>query len=183
LFWLAVACSFTIIVQAQKVQTGYDKSIDFSQYKTYSWVNLNEARARPLLFQLVVTNVDHELEGKGLKRVNSDADLLLFPSGGFDSSFAMSAGAPVGNYINQPLTVETASWVGPATMTTDGISPIVHAGTLVVAFVEYRTARLVWEGRVSDKFDPEKKTESMARLEKCITKLFKDFPPQRKEKD
>src|SRR5689334_21507190 len=95
----AFVCSFPGIVKAQKVESGYDKSVDFSQYKTYSWVNLNEARSRPLLFQLVVTNVDYTLEEKGLKRVNSDADLLLFPSGGFDSSFAMSAGAPVGNYI------------------------------------------------------------------------------------
>jgi hypothetical protein len=92
----------------------------------------------------------------------------------------MSAGYPVGNYLTVPITVERASWVGPVTVTTEGVSPIVHAGTLHLAFIELRSGRLVWEGSVSDKFDFEQKKESIARVEKCVTKLLKDFPPRKK---
>jgi hypothetical protein len=172
--WLALSAF------SQKVKTGYDKAVDFTQYRTYSWANLNQARSRPILAELVIGNVKNELEGKGLKEVDSNADLLLFPSGGFDSTFAMSAGYPVGNYLTVPITVERASWVGPVTVTTEGVSPIVHAGTLHLAFIELRSGRLVWEGSVSDKFDFEQKKESIARVEKCVTKLLKDFPPRKK---
>ena len=178
--YCVLVLAFAFPAYSQKVKTGYDREIDFTRYKTYAWANLNQAKSRPILFQLVVGNVDHELEDKGLKRVDSNADLLLFPSGGFDSTFAMSAGAPIGNYLTVPLTVSTASWVGPVTVSTGGVSPVVHAGTLNLAFVEPESGRLVWEGTVSDKFDFERKKESISRVEKCVAKLLDGFPPRKK---
>jgi hypothetical protein len=174
LVWLALP-SFS-----QKVKTGYDKAVDFAQYKTYQWADLNQARGRPIVAELVIGNVKHELENKGLQEVEANPDLLLFPAGGFDSTFAMSAGYPVGNYLTVPITIAQATWVGPVTVTTEGMSPIVHAGTLNLAFIEPKSGRLVWEGSVSDKFDLEDKKESINRVEKCVAKLLKDFPPRKK---
>lgn len=174
LVWLALPAF------SQKVKTGYDKAIDFTQYKTYSWADLNQARSRPIVAELVIGNIKHELENKGFQEVDANPDLLLFPAGGFDATFAMSAGYPVGNYLTVPITIERATWVGPVTVTTEGMSPVVQTGTLNLAFIEPKTGRLVWEGTVSDKFDFEDKKESINRVEKCVAKLLKDFPPRKK---
>jgi Domain of unknown function (DUF4136) len=165
---------------SQKVKVGYDKSVDFAQYQTYSWADLSHPVGRPLLYRLIVMTVDSELQEKGLKRVEGKGDLLLFPAGGVDATFAMSAGAPVGNFLDVPLSVSTGSWVGPFTLTSGGMSPMVNAGTLMIAFVEHKRGRLVWEGHVSDKFDTDRRKESAERVQKCIAKLLKDFPPRAK---
>jgi hypothetical protein len=175
---LCIVALFVCSAWAQKVKIGYDKAVDFTQYKTYVWADLEHPPSRPVLYQLIVATVDHELEEKGLKKVESEADLLLFPAGGVDSTFAMSAGAPVGNFIDVPLSVATGSWVGPYTITSAGVSPIVNAGTLMIAFVDRKRGLLVWEGRVSDEFDADRRKESAERAQKCVTKLLKDFPPR-----
>jgi hypothetical protein len=115
--------------------------------------------------------------------VEKGGDLLLFPAGGVDATYAISGGAPVGNYLDVPLSVSSGSWVGPFTLTDGGVSPMVNAGSLMLAFVDRQHGRLVWEGTVSDKFDPTNRKDSAERARKCILKLLKDFPPQRGKKD
>src|SRR5215831_1057854 len=64
---------------AQKVKVGYDKSVDFKKFTTYSWAQPATLPASPTLYQAVVGSVDHQLQSKGLKRTETenDADLIL----------------------------------------------------------------------------------------------------------
>ena len=63
------ACVFLVALTtvgfAQKVKVGYDKSMDFSKYKTYTWAPLGVPITRPLLYQTIVNTIDGELESKG----------------------------------------------------------------------------------------------------------------------
>lgn len=173
----------TAVAWGQKVKVGYDKAIDFAHYKTYSWTDVKPPVGRPLLYQLIVGLIDRELQTKGFTQVEKGGDLLLFPAGGVDATYAMSAGAPVGNYLDVPLSVSSGSWVGPFTLTGGGVSPVVNAGSFLLAFVDRQHGRLVWEGTVSDKFDPANRKESAERARKCILKLLKDFPPKQAKKE
>jgi hypothetical protein len=58
--------AFSSLVLAQKVKVGYDKSAEFSKYKTYSWATPATPPTRPLLYAEVVNSIDGELNSKGL---------------------------------------------------------------------------------------------------------------------
>jgi hypothetical protein len=169
----------TATAQSQKIKTGYDKSADFTHFKTYSWANLQDARSRPILFQIVVQNIDGQLQEKGLTRVGTGGDLLLVPEGGFNHEFAATAGTPIGpSYASTPA--DAAMWNGPMYAPGTGLSPMVNEGMLIVTLIDQKQARPVWQGSIKDKLDLEKKSESLVRVQKSIEKLFRDFPPKKK---
>src|SRR5579884_1042455 len=63
---------------AQQVQYDYDRSANFSAYKTYQWVDYNPVqRGDQLLDQDIRRAVDEQLAGKGLRRVEAGGDLLV----------------------------------------------------------------------------------------------------------
>ena len=62
--------------QAQKVEVGYDKSVNFEKYKTYSWAEAATPPARPMLYQTVVGWIDGDLNSKGFQRVDKDGDAM-----------------------------------------------------------------------------------------------------------
>src|ERR1039457_6132825 len=63
---------------AQDVQFDYDRSANFSAYKTYQWVDYKEVQVGDeLLDRDIKRAVDEQLAGKGLRRVESGGDLLV----------------------------------------------------------------------------------------------------------
>ena len=86
LLLLAVAAAW-----AQKVETGYDKSANFSKYKTFAFVPRVTPAANPAIAAIIDGNVEYELNQKGLRKVGSNPDLLVKVYGGpgeVQSSFA-----------------------------------------------------------------------------------------------
>ena len=77
------------------MQVGYDKSIDFSRYKTYTVANPAIPPARPLLYASVVGSIDQELTSKGFARTEKDGDLILIPEGGTEVGLSQGAGTPI----------------------------------------------------------------------------------------
>jgi hypothetical protein len=69
LFLLAVATA-----RAQKVEIGYDKSADFSRFKTYSWIPRTAPATNPLLATLIDNDIEYQLNQKGLRKVDSNPD-------------------------------------------------------------------------------------------------------------
>src|SRR6516162_8528714 len=63
---------------AQDVQFDYDRSANFNAYKTYHWIDRRPVLpGDQLLDQDIKRSVDEQLAGKGLRRVESDGDLLI----------------------------------------------------------------------------------------------------------
>lgn len=63
---------------AQDVQFDYDRSANFSAYKTYQWVDRRPVPpGDQLLDQDIKRAVDEQLAGRGLRRVESDGDLQV----------------------------------------------------------------------------------------------------------
>src|ERR1700748_2698808 len=50
---------------AQKVKVGYDKSADFSQFKTYAWQERRTPATRPLVAAAIQLDIDAALSDKG----------------------------------------------------------------------------------------------------------------------
>ena len=175
---LSVATLGSLAV-AQKVKIGYDKSVDFSKYKTYTLAAPAMPPTRPLLYATVVDSIDGELSSKGLQKVEKDGDLTLIPAGGIEYGNNIAAGSPIiGTFSSPPPAMNATMWTGaegPSALQ----GPMVPQGTLVLEFVDREASKVIWTGSVSQKLDIEKKNKSLELVGKAVVKLLKKFPPSR----
>jgi hypothetical protein len=163
---------------AEKINIGYDKSVDFSRYKTYTLTEPAMPPTRPMLYATVVTTIEDEFKKKGLQRTDKDGDLVVIPAGGIEFGINSAAATPIlPTYAGQPISVNATMWTG-AVGTENLTSPYVPQGTLRLQLVDRSTNKIVWNGMVSEKLDIEKKQESVDRIYKAIAKLIKQFPPK-----
>ena len=158
---------------AQDVQFDYDRSANFSAYKTYQWVDYKAVSpGDQLLDQDIKRAVDAQLAGKGLRRVEGDADLLVGYQAGISQEKEFNSlggwgpggwGGPLGNWGNSRVTTST-----------------IDVGKLVVGLFDPATKQLVWRGSASKTLsisrDPDK---NYRNLEKAMAKLFRNYPPGR----
>src|SRR5262245_16596108 len=91
---LATVVFAVAVAHAQKIQVGFDKSADFSQFKTYAWIPRDTPATVPLLATKIQLDVDYELQQKGLQKVEKDPDLLVTYQGGVDVKGAAAAHDP-----------------------------------------------------------------------------------------
>ncbi len=180
---LAFVCLFTVIstiASAQKIKVGYDKSVDFSKFHSYSWAQPETPPARLFLYANIVGAVDEELKAKGLTNTPKDADLILVPAGGMEFGLNTASGTPVASTFSGPIpTIDATMWTG-AGGPSNLMAPYVPEGTLMLSFVDRAANKVVWTGTVSEKLDVEHKTKSLERVYKAISKLLKEFPPRKK---
>jgi hypothetical protein len=156
-----------IALWAADAKTDYDKSTDFGQYRTYSWI---KAQAGDSLWaDRIQRAVDGQLSAKGWNKVASSGDAGI---------------AAFGSTHNQQ-TLQTfydgfgGGWFwrgfgdGIATTTVEN-TPI---GTLVVDIFDGRSKKLIWRGMGSDALSgkPEKNEK---KLENTVEDMFKHFPPK-----
>jgi hypothetical protein len=162
---------------AQKVKIGYDKSVDFARYKTYTWAKPAMPPTRPILYETVVSTVDGELKSKGLQRTEKDGDLTLFGAGGLDFAIAVSQGTPLSStFSGPPPDIDATVWTGAEG--SGNLLPAVPDGTLELQFVDRSSNHVIWSGIVSQKLDIEQKQKSLKLASKAVVKLLNKFPPR-----
>ena len=152
---------------AQEVQFDYNRSTNFSAYKTYEWVDYKPvAVGDELLDQDIKRAVDAQLAGKGLRRVESGGDLVVGYQAGisqekeFDSFGTGGWGGPFG-------------W-GDRRVTTSTID----VGKLTIGLFDPTSKQLVWRGAASKTLNISKDPDKNYRtLEKAMAKLFRNYPP------
>jgi len=163
-------------VKAQKIKIGFDKSVDFSKFHTYSWPNA-DSPDMTLRKAAVIGEIDDGLKSKGLNRVDKDGDLILSGFGGFGGQVA---GAPQEPILPTPssLYYPTATvWAGePMASGTTVVS-----GTLVLQMADRSTGKLVWQGSVTQKIDMDNKNKSIEKVKAAIHKLVDRYPPKKDE--
>jgi len=161
--------------QAQKVEIGYDKSADFSRYKTYSMVPRTTPPMNPTIAALIDANIEYELNQKGLTETDSDPDLLVKSygtagdvTGGFaaeDAGHKATGGIPMAG---------TTMWAGSLPPTP---SPQVMKGAMTVDLFDAREKHLVWRATAKGKIDYNKRSKLLDQANKAITAMFKQYPP------
>lgn len=169
---LSVTCGF-----AQKVKVGYDKSADFSKYKSYTWDEPG-AQSRPFLYMTVSGSIRTELESKGLARMEKDGDLTVIAKGdlGYDFSGAGSTADSCQN-CQKPL-ADPMEWTGKTAPPGSSGAPLPQ-GTLELELVDRASNKVVWAGTVTQKFNPDKRQQALERANKAIKKLLIEFPPKK----
>jgi hypothetical protein len=148
----------------QHVKFDYDHSADFSKYKTYMWIKEPVTPKDPLIQQRIINAVNAQLMAKGLRLVDSNADL----------------GVSVNVATQEKQTLNTFydgfgpwGWGLGATTTVETYTE----GTVVADLFDAKTKKVVWRGSGSKEISrkPEKVSE---QAEKAIEKMFKNYPPR-----
>ncbi len=159
------------LAAAQKVNVDWDKSADFTSFKTYAWGKGTPAKD-PLMDKRVVQAVESQLAAKGLQKVEPSAkpDVVVLYHAAVDVETQLNT-TDMGGYYG-PGSWRWGMGTGMSTTTVDKI-PVGH---LIVDIGSLQSKQLVWRGRASDTLsdDPEKNEK---KINKAAEKMFKKFPP------
>ena len=151
-----------VMAFADKVTSDFDRTVNFSKYKTFMWIQEPEVK-EAFMGPRIMAAVNRELTVRGLRQVNDGADLAL--------------GAHLAT--EERHTWETYysgdgwwGWGGWATTTVQTY----EVGTLTVDLFDGHTRKLVWQGVATDELEskPRKQTRE---FDKQIGKMFKYYPP------
>jgi len=154
---------------AQQVKTDYDRSADFSQYKTYSWEHVKTQD--PLYVDRIKNSVNAALAAKGWTQVDSGGDVSIV---------AMEITRDQ-QTLNTFYNGFGGGWgwrrfggggFGEATTTTETY----RVGTLVIDLFDTKAKKLLWRGISSDTLS-NNSNQNIKNLDKGVDKLFKQFPP------
>jgi Domain of unknown function (DUF4136) len=156
---------------AQKVDVGYDKRVDFSQFKTYAWAENLPKTNRPLMALVITGAVDEELGKRGLTKVASNPDLVVTFHGGVDVQGSFAADDPTYSSTGGLPAPDVSVWSGSSS----AASPAVHKGTLIVDLINQE--HLVWRGTAEANLDNEKKSKTVDQVNKAVEDMFKKYPP------
>ncbi len=163
------------VANAQKVKVGYDKSADFSKYRTYSWVN-NSSIELTARRAAIMSEIDHALKQRGLESVEEGGDLLLIAEG--------AIGGEMGGQHQDAIRPVPADFYYPTATAWNGApaaaGSYVISGTLVLDFFDHTTKTLVWQGSVAEKLDTEHHGKNAERVRRAIAKLVERYPPAKK---
>jgi len=74
-FPVMLAAFASLPAAAQKVETDYDHSVNFSQFHTYSWGHVHSSD--PFAESRIREDVDHILQARGWEKVPAGGDLTI----------------------------------------------------------------------------------------------------------
>lgn len=175
LLLLLAVLVFSSPAMAQKIKVDYDKSADFSKFKTFSWTSGAPVQ-NPLINQIIIDGVEKSLTAKGLTKVNSGGDLLV--------SVAVAIQYDI--QVAQASRGNTGSDLQTGIPTGSALPFEVRKGSLVIDIEDPAAKSLVWHGLATDtlRYEPSgdmqkdaKKVEG--RLRKTVDKLLKKYPPSK----
>jgi len=163
---------------AQDVRYNFDKSANFSGFKTYKWVEIKGAtQLSDLGDKQVKSAVDAELAKKGLTKSESDsADLYIGYQAGIGTEKEYTSFNSGGWGYGPGY---GAGWYGAGGGMTTGSTTTIYVGQLALDMYATSPKALVWRGVASKTLDTKAKPEKQQKnLEKAVAKVLKNYPPK-----
>ena len=172
-FMLCLVVVFACVgAQAQKIKVEYDKSLDFSKFKTFA-LDSNQATSKPMLRLAILAAVQDDLAKRGLKQVNDNPDLYIQVYGAIDSDVIANYNDPIYGSSIPPINANINMWYGiPGTMTT----VVVHKGELVVDVIDAAQKKLIWRGVAQQKLSDGNRQKLLDQVNTAVEKMFKQYP-------
>jgi len=177
---LAVAVALApALAMAQKTSYDYDKSIDFTTFKTYALKDGTKV-GQPLIDDRIVNAIEAELAAKGLTKSEASPDVFVVYHTAFDkqkdiSTYSSGYAGGYGPYGYR----YGGGWAGGTTTTQ--VRDIL-IGTLVIDIADAKKNQVAWRGmgvkEVKTDAKPEKRDKS---INDAVKKIFKNYPPKVKK--
>lgn len=159
-----------------EVHHDWDRDADFTQYKTFSWLERETPKAgsarvtqrrNPLLEKRIQSAVEGQLTSKGLVRVEGTADLVVaYHTGREDkidiSTYGYRYGCDYWGYGGREIDVYHYK-----------------EGTLIVDLIDSRSRELVWRGSATGTVKDNPTADQLEKkLNEVVKKLFQEYPPK-----
>jgi hypothetical protein len=151
--------------QMQKVELDFDKQVDFTAFKTYSWKDTEPAAKDPQMHTRIVWYVERELEKKGLKKApDGEGQLLVrYYAKGRES------------FTGTPSQSDSYRPGGVGQLTTSVDFKKVLAGTLLVELQRATDGQAVW--RAASEWSSIDKNQIDAETGRAVRLLLSKYPP------
>ncbi len=173
-----VLAGFLFIVAGaygQDVHYNYDRGTNFASYKTYQWVDLPGRVRDQLIDRDIKRSIDEQLAQKGLTKVEKDADLYV----GYQAVIDLEKGINLSAWGTRGGPGGWGEWGGWDNGTVTGQTSTIPVGILLVDLFDPAKKQLIWRGDASKTLDLKKDPDkNYKNLQKAMTKLFKNYPPQ-----
>ena len=168
-FLLAVALlGIAGAAQAQQIKVHYDRGVDFTRFKTYSWME-GEPSNNPVAHQEIVSAIDRQLIAKGLRRVDENGDLNV-------AYYASLGGNVNARMVEYTQGLDVSRWEGGFGETVKPTVGAMPMARVVLDLVDGSAKKLVWRGIARDAFTPNQ-AHAKKRINSDIAKMLKRFPP------
>ena len=168
-FVAAVLFVSPLAAHAQKVTVDYDKTVNFSSYKTYAWAEGMVAR-NPIVSQMIVAAVESELTARGLTKTDTNPDMRVAVLAATDMDLR-GVGPSWNPNLNYGGNGNPSALVNITT------------GTLLIDLLDTKSDRDVWRGVAKDVLSHAPSGNAAAdarRVEKQIKngirKMFQKYP-------
>ena len=167
---------------AQDVRFNYDKTADFTKYKTYKWVENGTSDKDPLIEPQIRAAIEAEIVKKGLTKTESDSANLYI---GYQA--AITTEKQINSYSTDYG--YGPGWggryyrggYGGSTMSSSTTSTL-YVGTLQIDLydpsVKKTVFRTIGTKTINAKAKPDKQEKNLA---KAVAKMLKDYPPKAKK--
>jgi hypothetical protein len=177
---LTAATLITACASSTKIQSDYDHSIDFSQYKTYGYyspMGIENPNYSSLLGQMFRSAIDAQMKPRGYV-ISNNPDILINVSARLEDKTkvtTMSDPHMGGGYYGYRGGMYDP-WGGYGYGTSTHVSQYTE-GTINVDMVDVKQKRMIWEGiaigRVNEK---EKNDELRADIMTGVAEMFENYP-------
>lgn len=180
---LALFCFLLLMniatARAQDVKVDFDRSIDFSRFKTYSWTSGISAK-NPLIDQQIRNGIEGQLAAKGLRRLELGGDLSVLYFAAVEMDLQVANGRWV---TTRDWTRQAATGINMRSQSWD-----IETGTLAVCLSDASGKNLLWRATAKTMLEKrsgkqnafEAMTEDARRTEKkikkALEKMFKQYP-------
>jgi Domain of unknown function (DUF4136) len=180
--WLVPTFLFlAATAMAQDIRYNYDKSADFSKYKTYKWVEMKTSDKDQLIDNQIRATIDAELAKKGLTKTDSDnADLYVGYQTAINTekqvnTFSSDFGyGPGWGYYGR-------GYGGMGTGTSTSTTSTLYVGALQLDFYDVAKKQAVFRAVATKTLDAKAKPEKRQKnLTKAVEKMLKKYPPTAK---
>ena len=175
---LLLGCS--VAAFAGNVRTDYDHSVNFAQYKTYSWGKVQTSN--PFYVSRIKQDVDKDLQAKGWQLVESGGSVMIFATdnvhdqkqlqtmydgmgGGWGAGWGWGGWGWGGGW--------GPGGMGEATTTTTNQ----RVANLAIDLFDASSKKLLWRGLATQDLGSSSEKNSKS-LDGDINNMFKRFPPK-----
>jgi hypothetical protein len=168
---LLAACSPTL-----KVNSDYDKSVDFSGYKTFAMYSLQDKSGAisQLNQNRIIDAVKKQMTAKGFTENDANPDVLVNVVTYLKEKQQVTANT---NYYGYGGYYRPYAWGGGmASGTTTYSTYNYHDGTLMIDVVDAAKKQLVWQGVGNKEIDKPSKNMDEA-INNAVAKILASFPP------
>jgi hypothetical protein len=163
-----------LVLFAQKTTFDFDKSTNFTAYRTYAHKEGTKV-GQPLIDERIVNAIDTEMAAKHFTKAVADPDVFIVYHVAFDKEkdiYTYSSGN-AGGYGPYGW-----GWGGGMSTTNTQVRDILM-GTLIVDMADAKAGKVVWRGMGVKEVDttakPDKRDKSIVT---AVNKIFKNYPPK-----